>query len=65
MLIRLGSNLIFRTSFAAVRQDPLQPLLTIAAFGLLFVSAGLLSDQIVSLGAGYLAEVSRFVERLR
>jgi len=64
-MIKIGSNLVFRVSFAAVRTDPLQPLGVLAAVGVLFMAAGLFREEIVRQAAFYLAEIQRFVLGLR
>ncbi len=64
-LMKIGSNLIFRMSFAGLRADPLQPLGSLAVFGILFLSAGLLSEEILRQALGYLASVRQFVQAIR
>jgi flagellar biosynthetic protein FliR len=65
VMIKLGSNMIFRMSFAGMRTDPLQPVGTIAVYALLFLAAGLLSEEIVRQANGYLVQLQQFMLRLR
>jgi flagellar biosynthetic protein FliR len=65
LLMQIGSNLVFRMSFAGVRQDPLQPLATLALYGSLFLAFALMAGEIVRQSLLYLDQIRGFLRGIR
>jgi flagellar biosynthetic protein FliR len=63
-LVRVGSNLVFRVSFAAVQSDPFQPLASMAALGVLLLAAGMVAEETIRLGTAYVQQLRGFVHSL-
>jgi flagellar biosynthetic protein FliR len=64
-LIQIGSNFVFRTSFASVKQDPFQPLGSMAVCAAVFLAAGLWSGEWIRQAGTYLGEIRMFLIGLR
>jgi flagellar biosynthetic protein FliR len=65
VLMQIGSNLVFRMSFAGVKQDPLQPLATLALYGSLFMAFAVMAAEIVRQSLIYLDQIRGFMRGLR
>jgi len=65
VLIKIGTALLFRLSFAGVQQDPVSPLTGFTAYAALLVSAGLISSEIFSQASRYMSHVTALLEAVR
>jgi hypothetical protein len=63
VLIQVGSGLVLRIT--SIRDDPFQTLRSLAVCGVLFVSAGLLSEEILRQSGSYLGQVRTFLQTLQ
>jgi type III secretory pathway component EscS len=63
VLIQVGSGLLLRIT--SIRDDPFQTLRSLAVCGVLFVSAGLLSEEILRQSGSYLGQVRTFLQTLQ
>jgi flagellar biosynthetic protein FliR len=64
IFLRLGAHLAMRLAFAGAAMDPLQPVGSLATYGVLFLAAGILAEQIVRQASALLVDLRQLVMSL-